>query len=81
MRTNLITHFYCNNCGHQLNVEYDRDDSPKKQQAFTQTDREPTGAACRYNRILVEPCKRCIEKLTRPARMIADGLKALEGDE
>ncbi len=80
MRTNLITHFHCSNCGHQLNVEYDSDCSPKKITDVVQTTREPTGACCRYNRIIVEPCKKCIEKSTRPAQLIAEGLKALGAD-
>jgi hypothetical protein len=77
MRTNLITHFYCSNCGNQINFDYDKDDSPKKVEANRQTETEPTGACCRYNRILVEPCKHCIEKHTRPAKDLANAIKAL----
>lgn len=77
MRTNLITHFYCATCGHQLEVEYDEEESPRKVETENQTTREPTGAACRYNRILVAPCRQCIEQHTKPAKQLADAIKAL----
>lgn len=77
MRTNLITHFYCNKCGHQLLVEYDHEDSPEKIEVATQTSTEPTGGVCRYNKILVVPCQHCINVITKPTRMIMDGLRAL----
>ncbi len=77
MRTNLITHFYCSHCGNQLNVCYDEEKSPRKVEAQHQTEIEPTGAACRYNKILVEPCRHCIEKHTKPAKALANAIKEL----
>ncbi len=79
MRTNLITHFHCNECGNQLNVEYDKNDSPKKKEfpSEMQTEKEPTGAACRYNEILIEPCKSCIDKHVKPAKKLAQAIREL----
>ena len=77
MRTNLITHLHCSNCGRVLNVEYDKEDSPRKIEAM-ESD-EPTGAACRHNRILVEPCRYCIEAATGPAKQLASAIKAISG--
>jgi len=81
MRTNLITKFFCNDCGYQLNVEYDSDESPKKIASQHQTDKEPTGACCRYNRILVQPCRHCIEKHTSPAKQLGEALREIMRNE
>lgn len=79
MRTNLITHFHCSECGHILNVEYDKEDGPPK---IEELDKElPTGAACRHNRILVVPCKHCINKVTGPARKLAEAIKEMGGSD
>lgn len=79
MRTNLITHFHCSNCGHQLNVEYDKEDSPQKIElpSSQQTEPEPPGAYCRYNRILVEPCRFCIAEKTGPAEKLIEAMDSL----
>lgn len=77
MRTNLITHFHCTNCGSQLQVECERNDLPEPKKASCQTDIEPTGAECRYNLIYVEPCQICISKVLAPARKMADAIKEM----
>lgn len=83
MRTNLITHFHCSDCGNQLIVKYNGDDSPQKISlpGSKQTDKEPTGAACRYIHILVQPCQPCINKHTEPARKIADAIMTINSIE
>ena len=77
MRTNLIMHFHCSECGRQLNIanERERKVEPKYEGCFHQNPEEPTGAACHYTpKISVEPCRNCIEKYTGPARKLAEAL-------
>lgn len=80
MRTNLITHFHCSKCGHQLKVEYPTNESPRLVDDREQTTQEPTGAACMYNKIIVEPCKKCIEKETGPAVALASAIREIVGE-
>lgn len=77
MRTNLITHFYCSNCGSQLAVAYDSPDLPAAKPAKRQTFDEPTGADCRYVKLFVEPCRACIDGELEPARQLANAIQQL----
>ena len=78
MRTNLIMHFHCSECGMQLKL---KDESEAKKPVYhddtfrTQEPKEETGAACYYTpKVSIEPCKKCIEKYTGPARKIVEGI-------
>jgi len=80
MRTNLIMHFHCAECGKQLHI----DDKPKMEPKYhyddfpSQKPKEPTGAACHYTpKISVKPCSNCIEKYTGPAKKIVDAISAM----
>lgn len=74
MRSNLITQFFCSECGRQLNIKYDNDDVPT---AIRRGDVSITDAECRYNQIYIEPCCFCIEKHTKPAKKLAEAINQL----
>lgn len=84
MRTNLIMHFHCSECGAVLNIAYpDAAAKPAEYHANQpwareNHDAEPTGAAVRYvPAISVEPCPKCIERHTGPAKQLSAALKAM----
>jgi len=72
-RTDLITRFFCRECGGKLNVSYDQHEG--RHDAHESGD--PTGAQCRYSSIFIWPCKRCIEKHTAPAKAMAAAIKSM----
>ena len=75
MRHNLITHFYCSNCGEQLSLKTEDEANAKpKPRSFAG---EPTGAACIHTGFMVEPCRACIAKYTEPAKQLASAISAL----
>jgi len=80
-RNNLITHFHCVECGNQLNMSYDCDNEVKliNKPHDEQTEREPSGGFCMYNRIKIWPCRSCIEKYTGPANKLLQALKEIKG--
>lgn len=73
MRTNLITTFHCFDCGKKLEVDYG--EGVKTESPYSQGD--PTGAAVMYSKVVVKPCRSCIEKHTGPARKLAEAIKEL----
>ncbi len=73
-RHTLITRFFCADCGAPLNLTYD-----KANEAYQSGD--PTGAAVRYNALLVVPCAGCIGKHTAPAKRLADAVQELVGSK
>lgn len=78
MRTNLIMHFHCSECGRQLDIVSKSEETTKTIEGsdWNQQPKEPTGADCFYTpKIQIEPCRNCIEKYTKPALKIAEGLK------
>ena len=79
MRNNLITRLMCDECGLLLNLVLDQDvksDHPIEHQSPQPP--EPTGAACYHtSTVYVEPCKRCIQKHTGPAKQLAEAISAL----
>jgi hypothetical protein len=83
MRTNLIMHFHCAECGSVLNLVYDKDVKVKPEEyrggwAATGHTPEPTGAAVRYvPPVFIEPCRGCIDKHTGPAKQLAAALKTM----
>ena len=84
MRTNLIMHFFCSECGSQLSfAETDQGVEPKRDIHFDQSPKEPTGAACQYaSKLRIVPCKFCIEKYTGTAKQLMaaiDGINKLTG--
>ena len=86
MRTNLIMHFHCSECGKQLNIVNDQEGAKKPKyhddDFRSQEPKEPTGAACHYTpKISVEPCRNCIEKYTGPAKKLVDAINAISGED
>lgn len=81
MRTNLIMHFFCSECGNQLRfAEDDQGVEPKRDIHFDQSPKKPTGATCQYaNKLRIVPCKVCIEKYTLPAKKLIDSINELNG--
>ena len=82
MRTNLIMHFHCSECGKQLKLKQENEGAKKPAYRYDDSDqdepKEPTGAACYYTPTLsIEPCKFCIEKYTGPAKKIVEALNSL----
>jgi len=81
MRTNLIMHFHCSECGHQLNISYPNDaksEAKEEPYGFTQKPEEPSGAyAFNTPKISIDPCRSCIEKYTVPAKKLTDAIKTL----
>ena len=79
MRTNLILHLHCSECGKRLNLCYKNELKKKPvKPGYKEVDDEPTGAACYYpDPIVVEPCKSCIEKYTLPAKQLCESIKTL----
>jgi hypothetical protein len=83
MRTNLILHFYCSECGNRLNIKTNGDEKVENDNGFgngfNESPKEPTGAECRYvPDIQIDPCVYCIEKYTRPAKALVDALSELK---
>lgn len=83
MRNNLITRFHCSECGNILNLVYPKDAAEPVEPGYgVVTPSEPTGAACVYTpRIMVEPCRFCIEKYTGPAKQLAKAITVLTSKE
>lgn len=80
MRTNLIMHFHCSECGNQLNLidRNEQETNPVSSPSLKQIPGEPTGAMCLYaSTIQVEPCRHCIEKYTLPAKKMVEGIKQM----
>ena len=78
MRTNLIMHFHCSECGKILNVCYAKE-AKKPVYNSSNTEKDPTGALCMYpEKISVEPCKACIDTYTIPAKKLMDALEDLK---
>lgn len=84
MRTNLIMHFHCSECGKQLDLAYENEAEvkPGSVDNLHQKPPEPTGAKILYTpQISIRPCRNCIEKHTGPAKRLAEALsdfKAME---
>lgn len=77
MRTNMIVHFHCAECGKQLTLT--DGDGKHYNRAYSQIPQEPTGAECYYvPRVNIWPCESCINKYTGPAKKILEGLKEME---
>jgi hypothetical protein len=86
MRTNLIMHFHCSECGNQLKLKNESEGAKKPvyhdDTYRTQEPKEPTGAACYYTpKISIEPCKRCIEKYTKPAKQLVDAINIINNGD
>lgn len=79
MRTNLILHLHCAECGARLKLCYPKErNADPVEPGYGEADNEPTGAACFFpDKISVQPCEKCIEKYTGPARQLADALKRM----
>ena len=77
-RTNLIMHLHCADCGAVLSLQYpgaEPNEPTLERYRSDLHDPEPTGALVRYiPAILVEPCRKCIEKHVGPARRLAEAL-------
>ena len=78
IRTNLVTHFICNECGSNLEVALD---SEKRSENGERDDLRITGAAKSDISIQVKPCRGCIEKHTKPAAKLLEALKELSANE
>lgn len=83
MRTNLIFHFHCSECGNILNICYPKD-AAKAIREDPQDMCEgcnikvSTGAECMYPPVIsVEPCKYCIDKYTSPAKKLIEAMRQI----
>ena len=79
MRTNLILHFHCSECGKRLEVCYPKETRKKPVESeYGEVDDEPTGADCFYPpAVSIRPCRYCIEKYTEPARKLQAALSTI----
>jgi hypothetical protein len=84
MRTNLIMHFHCAECGSVLNLREPSEEKVPNERyesgvwAGRGHDKEPTGAAVRYvEAVQVEPCRVCIDRYTGPAKRLAEAMQQL----
>tara|TARA_Y100000782_G_C9980192_1_gene179812 strand:+ start:43 stop:291 length:249 start_codon:yes stop_codon:yes gene_type:complete len=78
IRTNLVTHFICNECGANLEVALD---SEKRSEKDGRDNLRVTGAAKSDISIQVKPCRSCIEKHTKPAAKLLEAIKELSANE
>ena len=82
MRNNLITRFYCSECGERL-ILLDEDEQKVENKIYSygRFDKEEPvndiGACNRVIKIQVEPCRQCIDKYTAPAKKLLDGINEL----
>ena len=83
MRTNLIMHFNCSECGSLLNLRYEYEEKDNKKEKPSSlnslhTD-EPTGGVVRYvPAVSVDPCRHCIGKYVGPALKLAEAITGLK---
>jgi len=75
MRTNLITNFHCSKCGHSLCVEYEKETTPKLIEKSERGD--PSGGFCVHIKVIVEPCQKCIDLVTNPAKKMIEAINEL----
>jgi len=74
-RNKMIISFNCTECGGQLNFSYNRE--PKTNAEYDSRG-DPTGAdVCYAPNLWVEPCRKCIEKHTEPARKLTEAINEL----
>lgn len=84
MRTNLVMHFHCSECGSVLIIVGTGSEKVRsKDGIYQESPKLPTGADLRsVPPIQIVPCRECIEKYTGPSRKLAEAIKALtEGGE
>lgn len=79
MRTNLVMHFHCAECGSVLNiVGMGSENVASKAGVYQEEPTLPTGAELRtVPPIQIVPCRKCIEKYTGPSRKLAEAIKEL----
>lgn len=77
LRTNLVFHLYCSECGNQLSMVADGETLVHSKPAIKQTDPEPASAACNQVRIHVERCRHCLANELGPARQLAAAVQSL----
>jgi hypothetical protein len=66
-------HLHCSVCGHRLNLILEGREETKSKDKFSFTDKEPTGADCRYiTPIQVEPCQNCELPVMRLKQVVND---------
>ena len=83
MRTNLIMHFHCSECGAQLRIAESKEGVEPKRDSFLQIQepKEPTGAACHYTpSVRIVPCWACIDKYTGPAKKLTEAIAAMQSE-
>lgn len=84
IRTNLIMHFHCSECGRQLKIDYPEEAKAKPVDARStnQVPQEDTGGVCFYTPIIsIRPCQHCIKKHTEPAKKLMQAIKDLTANE
>ena len=80
MRTNLIMHFHCSECGQQLRLEHDHEAKhpPTDKGGPRAEPKEDAGAFCyRTPKISIKPCWNCIRKYRGPAEALAKAVDQL----
>lgn len=75
MKKDLITSFFCAECGRQLEILTESD--IRKKWADDAYVENITGAEKEYTTLYIQPCPWCRLKHTTPARMVAEGLKRI----
>lgn len=81
MRNNLVFQFFCSECGAQLNIKRQVEQTVKCENTLTSTDNPPLptgGCMEKVPGIQIVPCRKCIEKYTGPAKAMALALKDMQ---
>lgn len=71
IRTNLVTHLHCCECGAELRLATERPAGLVAQEST----RYDTGAACLTNKVWVYPCRNCIDIKTGPALQLTEAIR------
>ncbi len=72
MRTNLIMHFHCSECGGQLRLQQEGERIKARPESPACGDDDPPVSVPWYctSSIRIQPCKRCIEEYTGPGKKV-----------
>ena len=80
MRTNLVLHFHCSECGSLLDIKTENEEDVKNERVSYNHENPllPTGATLRcVDPIQIIPCERCIEKYNGPAKKLLEAFKEI----
>jgi len=75
VRVNLVTRFFCTDCGSSLNLSYKPKDGVI---VALNSSHEPTGAAMVAQNTFIEPCGKCVSDARKPLLAIKRALQSIE---